>query len=174
MSSTNTLSAVINLTGQETLDTTAWPAGAQTMDRTLRATGLSFSGELSASTTPAIGAQPVQLNLTIGAGVTTVDLTAAAIGVSRTADMTARKIIAWIVKASASNVGAVLIGPGASNGYPIWGAADGKHYFHPGQTAGAATEGVAAATGAVGASSKDVAVSGTQNDTVEILLWFGT
>ncbi len=171
--STNTLSATIDLTGTETLDTADFPAAGQTSDRTLRTGGLAVSCELSATTTPALQIQPVQISLTIGAAPTDIDLTVVDIGIGRDVSMSGKRLIAWMVSTSASNTGAISIAPKGTNGYNIWGAADGKYYFQPGETIGSVISGAAGARAQVGASTNYITVTGTQDDTCELLLWFG-
>jgi len=171
--STNTLSAVLNLTGLETLDEADFPAGASAVDRTLRLGGLSFAGELSATTEPALEATAVQINLTIGASPTTIDLTVIDIGIGRTADMTGKRLIAWGALASASNAGKITIKPAAAAGYEIFGTSTGEYNVQVGEIITSMVSGAPGQRDQVGASNNYVTISGTEADTMLLGLWFG-
>ncbi len=161
------------ITSQEVLDSSEFPGASQSSDRTLRSSGFNVSATLDSTTTPAIEKPGAISEETIGASATTLDLTAIDVGIGRTEDMTGKKLIGYQFNASSSNSGDVTIAAGASNGYNLFGAS-GLLVLEPGESIAGVISGVASGKPAVSATVKNISISGTQNDVVEVGLWFGT
>lgn len=172
-----TLSANLSLAGAEVFTAAEAPTGGTQQARTLNITGADVSTTLDSTTTPKIEVSPVVRKITIS-GTTTIDLTAAAgvalpIAASRTVDATGKKLVAVRLSCPSTNVGAVNVAPGGSNPYPLFGTGNDVD-VKPGQTIIAIVTGVASSYGAVGPTAKNVDVTGTANDVLNVELYFGT
>jgi len=172
MSTTN-LSITLNVTGQETLAEADAPGAAADSDRTIRTGNFNLSASLDSTTTPAVEKAPVQIELTIGASAEVYDLTTIDVAIGRTEDMTGKRLVAYLFAASSSNTGAVTIQSDGTNGYDLFGPS-GLIVLRPGQTLASGISGVASGIEAVAAADKRINISGTQNDVIQIAMYFGT
>jgi len=105
--------------------------------------------------------------VTLVAGTATIDLTSLTqLGLSTAVNMTGYKLrfIQWF--APAANVANVKIAPGASNGYAPVGVVDTIAPGDPGVKPTLSST-------AVGASSKNITITGTGTDSIQLLLVFG-
>lgn len=172
-----TLNANLSLAGAEVFTAAEAPTGGTQQARTLNITGADVSTTLDSTTTPKIEVSPVVRKITIS-GTTTIDLTAAAgvalpISASRTVDATGKKLVAVRLSCPVTNVGAVNVAPGSSNPYPLFGTGNDLD-VKPGQTIIAIVTGVASSYAAVGPTAKNIDVTGTANDVLNVELYFGT
>lgn len=172
-----TLNANLSLAGAEVFTAAEAPTGGTQQARTLNITGADVAATLDSTTTPKIEISPVVRKITIS-GTTTIDLTAAAgvalpIAASRTVDATGKKLVAVRLSCPTTNVGAVNVAPGGSNPYPLFGTGNDVD-VKPGQTIIAIVNGVASSYGAVGPTAKNIDVTGTTNDVLNVELYFGT
>jgi hypothetical protein len=174
MSDTLTVTATLELSVREVLDTTDMPTGSTENDRTLRHNEFNGSAKLSATTTPK-AERAVISKLTLGAGITTIDLTAATKSAGRVESMAGKKVVAYIIETNiGNNAAGVTIAPGAANPYPLFGAAKSV-ILGPGRTDMCAfAQGVDSNLPAVAGGVKNIDVSGTTGDKVNIELIFGT
>ena len=131
---------------------------------------------LSSSTTPNTAGEPLDLTTTIGGAATTYDLTAApwAVDVNVNKDVSGNKLVGFIAVADSTNSGSVTIEPNASNGYNLFGASDGKLVLPPGMRVAFGFDSVASGLPAVAAGAKNIDVSGTTSDVVNILMVFSS
>lgn len=172
MSST-TVRVNLDITSTEVLALSDFPGSSNQSDRTLRKSDFNLSTTHSVSTTPAIEKSPVVQQVTIGASATVIDLTAVDVGVGRTEDMTGKKLVDWQFEASSSNSGNVTVEPDATDGYDLFGAS-GKLVLVPGRNVSSGITGVSSGEAAVSATEKEIKISGTENDVVNLALYFGT
>lgn len=162
-----------NIIGTEELGADAAPFSTSTADRRLLVNALNESATLNSASTPALEAAPLVQEVTVTAGTTTIDLTAAPISGDRTLDLTGKKLVAWQIKAAADNSDDVTIAPGSSNPYPLFGASNERD-LEPGELAMGAITGVASGKPAVSSTVKTIDITGTEDDVVSVILYFGT
>ena len=105
--------------------------------------------------------------LTIGGGITTIDLTAALAALDRYVDMTDLYIFAGLFAAPAANNGDVTIAPGAATPYPIFGAA--KDILLPASRTIVWCDSQLDAV-QVSGSVKNIDISGTSSDILNLIL----
>ena len=173
MSDTISVSITLEQSVREVLSASDLPFGSNEADRTLRHTALNKSVTLSATSVPKAQRAVLQ-DVTIGAGITTIDFTAAPKSVSRTEDMTGKKVTACKIVTGSLNAGNVTIAHGASNPYPLFGTAKDV-ILGPGRTEQFAfADGVDSNLPAVAGGAKTIDISGTAADTVRLELIFGT
>lgn len=171
------LVANLSLAGAEAFTAAEAPTGGTQGARTLNITGADISTTLDGSSTPKIEVSPTVRKITIS-GTTTIDLTAAAgvalpISASRTVDNTGKKLVAVRLSCPSTNAGAVNVAPGGSNPYPLFGTGNDID-VKPGQTIIAGIFGVASSYPAVSGTVKNLDVTGTTNDVLNVELYFGT
>ena len=173
--STTELNYNLAMTLVETLDADEQPSASSASERRRTISGMNKKGTLDSTTTPALEKPPGHQKVTIGAGTTTIDLTAmpAARDPSLAIDNTGKKLIGLLIAADKDNDGDVTIAPGSSNPYPLFGTGN-TIKVAAGLHISAAIIGVASTYGAVGVSAKTIDISGTQDDIVEIEPLFGT
>lgn len=164
---------VLQQIGTEIRTTTDIPTATNDDDRTVRHNQFNATGNLSANTTPVVDTIAYDA-ITLGAGITTVDLTAAET-VNGTEDLTGKKLVGFIVEAHEDNTGVVTVAFGAANPYPLFGTSN-KITLNPGETlAKTIRTGSANANPAVAAGVKDIDISSTfATDVLNIQLIFGT
>lgn len=173
------LNLTLRLEGQEIFTTVEAPFAVTAAQRTLSIGGNNLSARLGASSTPKIDKQPVSLLITLGSGVTTIDLTAIAglampPGATRTLDMTAAKLVAWIIAADADNTNDVLVDGAVLTPYPLFGSGKSR-LFNPGEVAASCFNGVASGKPLVSSTVKNIGLSsGHAGDIVGLDLYFGT
>lgn len=173
--STVTLDVQLNMTGTEQLTAAEAPTAASATARALSLGGLNVSATLDATTTPPVSATPCFKVVTIS-GTTTIDLTAATApalpaSASRTVDLSGKKLVAYAFKANATNAGGVTISVGGTNGYALFGASKSV-ILQPGESMFGVI-GTTSTKPAVGASAKTIDITGTTNDVVTLVLYFG-
>lgn len=158
------------------IDSTNSPAGGDSTTQTLD--GYNKTVQLNSETTPAADIEPVDLSRTLASATETEDLTScsAARDVVEIPDydLTGKNLVGYILRAdSANNASGVTIGPNAANGYPLFGTGNDLQLL-PGESVAMILDGVASARPDVAAGAKDIDISGTVGDQVDILLLFGT
>ncbi len=173
MSST-TSTIVLNLSAAEVFTAAEFPGGASEADRTIRST-LKLTQSMSSSTTPKVDKPPVSLKI---AATTTIDLTAVQGAVmpstaTRTIDLTGAKVVAAVFRAKSDNTSAVNIAPGGSDPYPVFGTANDID-IKPGMVVAIGFDGVATTLPAVSSTVKNITVTVSGSDSVEVLLLAGT
>lgn len=173
MSTTNATIA-LQMLANEVFDTTEVPAGASEAARTMKINQMSLSLSLNSSSTPAVDKPPIYRKLST---TTTLDLTAVQAAsipstATRSVDMTGKKVVGVALKAGASNAAAVNVAPGGTNPYPLFGSGNDID-IGPGETL---IKAFSAATNlpAVSSTVKDVTITISGSDTLEILLLLGT
>ncbi len=173
--STTSVSYSMNINVAEQLTAAEMPSAGSEDARRRSFSGLNRTGRLSSTSTPAVEVPAGFQKITIGAGVTTIDLTAmpAARDPGDALDYSTKKLIGVRIHADPGNSGMVTIAPGASNPYPLFGAGN-EQDFYPGEKSDKMLLGVASSHPAVSGTAKNIAVSGTENDIVELMLLFGT
>lgn len=164
-----------NITPVETLTAAEMPSAANESARQFTYAGLNRTGRLSSTTTPAVEVPPGYQKITIGAGTTTIDLTAmpSARDPDVAEDYTAKKLIGVRIRAASGNSGNVTVAPGSSNPYPLFGATNEVDVV-PGEQIDKLIASVASSHPAVSGTVKTIDVTGTLNDVVDIMLLFGT
>jgi len=172
MTTTDTISAslLLQITGKETLGTDDHPGGSSTNDRTLAHNAFNASATFSATSTPT-GQRIVEIEITLGAGTTTIDLTSAPKSAGRTEDLTGFKAVAGLLTAPRTNSGDVTVAPGASNPYPLFGT--GNSVAVPAGRTMAFGDTEQANLAAVSSSAKTIDVSGTSGDILRLMLVMG-
>jgi hypothetical protein len=138
--------------------------------------------QLDETSEPRVDGDVIDLSYTIpSGGYVDIDLTQAAAARDKTleeSDLSGRRLIAWYVLADRDNNNPIVIAPGASNGYRLFGMNDttpNAVSFFPGQVVGGGfTEGSEADTPIVSETTRMVRISGTHNDSVIIGMVFGT
>lgn len=115
---------------------------------------------------------------TIGAGDTTIDLTSDApvMGAvdgsglpEASEDLTGKKLQAVIVETPTANAAAVTVKPAAANGYALWGATNEVDFLPHTNLMMVCQD---SDQPAVAAGAKDIVLSGTQNDVINLILVF--
>lgn len=165
---------VIQLTGQEEVAVDYHPAGSGAQ-RTLEHGGfnigpLNFLPNNTVIKTTAI----IPMEITIGPSAEVIDLTAAEKALARTADLTDAKLFALLVRAHEGNAGDVVIkGGDASDAAPylLFGTS-GQLTLGPGEVF-AKTSRSQFNLPAVASGSRYIKISGTENDQVDFLAYFG-
>jgi len=168
------VSIVIQLTGQEEVAVDYHPAGSGAQ-RTLEHGGfnvgpLNFLPNSTVIKPTAI----IPKDITIGASPTIIDLTAAEQAFGRTIDLTDAKLFALLVRAHEDNVGEVVIKGGDAsdlNPYLLFGTS-GQLTFGPGEVF-TKTSRNQFNLPAVASGSRYIKISGTENDQVDFLAFFG-
>lgn len=126
---------------------------------------------LNADTTPA-ATQIVSFIVTLSAGAATIDLSALP-GTQGTLDGTGLKIRSFWLKNikedGTANTGAVTITPGASNGYNIFGASDGKATADLGGT----IHWTPAASQTIASGDRNIDLAGTGTDEFQCVILLG-
>lgn len=177
MSST-TLQIDIRLRGKETLTEDEAPAALTEQQRILSTGKKGLSTTFSSTSTPKVDQPPLVINVTIAGGVPTViDLTAVQglvtpTDVTRTLDMTGKKLVACFFHAGAENVDPINIAPGVSP-YPLFGTGNDLD-LEPGEVLAKSFKDLATSLPAVAAGVKHISVDGTDDDTLYVELYFST
>lgn len=156
----------MDLAVDETFSAAQLPAAAEGA-RTIRHAGLGLTQVMQTGSAP--DAESVSaFKITID-GTDNIDLTALPATLGGTLDATGKKVRALYLVAGSANVAAITIGDGASNGYELAGNT-WKVALTGGQRAL-----LYAAAGApdVGASAKMIDVSGTNGDTLDVVVVVG-
>ncbi len=170
MAETITAKIVAHVNISTIADAADSPAGEAVQNRS---NAYSKSVTLDSASTPAADTHPVDLSDTLTGTTKDFDLTAApkATDITSTVDLTGKKLIAYVLTAaSANNVAGVTFAGNGGNAYDGFGTI----VIKPGETyVWAATEGFAAQRDAVAAGDKDVRITGTIGDVVNILAQFG-
>jgi len=166
------INATIQLlcTVREVLADADVPGAAEDSNKTITHSNWNFSDTLNANSDPEADVLVVQ-EVTIGGSPTDIDLTAAPLGVGRTADLTGKKLVGGLLKTKSTNAGAVTVGVSGANDYELWGASKDL-VIAKGRTIALADAEEQYA--AVGASDKIIRISGTNGDTLYLLMVFGT
>lgn len=172
MSSTNA-TVSIQVLASEVFTASEVASGANEADRTIKST-VKLAATLTSTTTPSVTKPPVYKSL---AATATIDLTAVQAAAmpnsaTRSVDMTGAKVVGAVLKAGAANASAVNIAPGASNPYPLFGTANDID-LKPGMVVAIGLNGVASQLPAVSSTVKNIDVTISGSDTVEILLLLG-
>ena len=170
-----TLDVQLNMTGTEQMTAAEAPTAASAAARALSLGGLNVSATLDATTVPAVTATPCFRKVTIS-GTTTIDLTAATApalpaSATRTVDLTGKKLVAYAIAANTTNAGGVTISVGGTNGYALFGASN-SIILQPGESVFGVL-GTTSSKPTVGASQKNIDITGTTNDVVTLVLYFG-
>ncbi len=150
------------------------PQSISLADRTIRFDGLNYSATLNGSSVPAIGQPPIAEAVTIGASAHVIDLTAAVLArdSSETIDLTGAKLVGFSIEARSTNTGDVTFGPGATNGYALFGGTN-ELILNPGDHLSGFTVAVASGKPAVAAvGAKFLELAGTLGDLVDYILFF--
>lgn len=171
--STTTLSVQLAMTAREVLSAADAPLSSAENDRDLQINGLNQALSLTSASDPAIEQPPVVQTVTLGGSPTTIDLTAAPLQAGRTEDMTGEKLIGFALRARDDNAGNMTIKPSASNGYNLFGGGTGLVILGPGQQINSIFVGVNSNLPAVAAGAKNIEISGTSGDVLDVLLFFG-
>lgn len=178
--STKRAQFTLSLTASEEFTAAEAPGAGTVSERTLKVgAGNNLSQQLTESSTPAITAAPISLEITIGGAATTLDLTAITGGVlppsaTRTIDLTGKKLVGYNLRAADDNADPITIGVGAAaDPYPIFGAGRDKD-IEPGEQAAGCFRGVASSKPAVAAGVKEIEIDGTAADVLYLDLYFGT
>lgn len=170
---TTRLDLAINFDAAEVLSEAEAPGAVSELARTLRADAFSFSQQYNANTTPAASGGPVVQQITLGGSATVIDFSTAPLLGSRSGDMSTKRVIAYALLAGASNAGDVTVAPHGVDGYPFFKHATNGLILAPGQIVAASFRGVASVLAAVDANTKNLAVSGTVDDTCDLAILFG-
>ena len=172
------LDVTILFSGREVFDTTEVPFASTEQQRTLNMGASSLSTSYGATTTPKTDKSPISQKITLGGSPTTLDLTAIAgtaipSAATRMLDMTGAKLVAIQLTAPATNFAAVNVAPGGANPYPPFGAGNDIDVA-PGETIGSAVAGIASSKPAVSGTVKNITISGTSGDVLNVDMYFGT
>jgi hypothetical protein len=169
------LQATIAFSSVEVLTAVEAPATKTDAERTIRQSGFGTDVALKGSSLPAV-TQPASVQtLTMTGSAVTIDLTnLAGLAIPPTAtralNLTAAKIIGFHIKPRSANAGPVTVAPGGSNPYPLFGT--GNHIvLQPGQEIGCVFNGIASTLPAVGPTVKNIDITGTAADLVDILIF---
>jgi hypothetical protein len=173
--STSTADVALLLTVQEILSAAEAPATSEELARTLTYSAFNGRQKLSSTSTPALDSPPAARAITLAGSTVTLDLTAMnlARSASETYDFTGKKLIAAIFKANSANVAAITIAPGASNAYAVFGTAK-DIIIGPGRLEAFAFLSLGSDLPAVAAGAKNIDISGTSGDKLDVLLLFGS
>ncbi len=176
MASTVTLVGNAALAGTEQVDSTTSPASTSG-GNTRRFTAYNVENvSLTATSTPNVDSPPADLSKTLASASETVSLTAAPLArdISKTQDLTGKKLVAILISAPSTNSAAITIAPAGTNGYNLFGAS-GQVTLQPGEALVKLYDsGSTNNSPAVSATAKDITISGTTGDKVEIIGYFGT
>lgn len=175
--STTTVDMAIRMNAKEVFTASEAPYAASDAQRTLSLSGLAVSGTLGSGSTPRVDQPPVYKKIS-AAGTTTIDLTAApciaAPGTAtRAVDMTGKKLKAVLIKCAAANAGNVTVAFGAANPYPLFGASKDV-ILGPGEVLALGYSGKETHLPAVSGAVKNIDVTTTGTDVVEVELLMGT
>ena len=170
--STTTCNVTLNLKGQEVLSTSEAPGANDESERTFHYSGFQFQKNITDTSTPKIEKTPVEREITLTSGTTTIDLTAAATRASRTIDNTGKKLVALLLK-NVSTTNTVTIAPGSSNPYPLFGSGNSV-VLQAGETIAKAITGVASGHSAVSGTVKNIDITGTNGEKLQLYFYFGT
>lgn len=176
---TKTVSIVSAMTVKETFSAAESPASGNSGNtRTYKSYNSEVS--MSATTSPNPDGPVFDLSGTIAAGPTPVDfdLTAAPLAsdINETADATGEKLLAIKIQAAAGNNAAgISIGPetGGGNGYDLFNQGDSMVVM-PGEERLIHYNAANSGHDAVGASDKDIRISGAVGDTWTCIAQFGS
>lgn len=163
--------------GREVFTAAEAPAAGSEAGRTLKCGQNNFSVSLGPTTTPAITGPPISRKLTL-VGSDTINLTAAAVlalpgSATRTFDFTGKKLVRVVLRADDENADPIVITEGASNPYPLFGAA-GSVELQPGEDLTKGFRSVASSLPAVAALVCEIDITGTAADILYIDLYLGT
>lgn len=116
-----TLTAQLTLTAAENFSATSLPSVSSSTSRRLSHDGfnLASTGFPTSSITPK---RVLVDEITLGAGVTTLDFRSGVAALDRYLDCLGYKVFAVMLHALAANAGVVNVAPGSANPYPIFGA----------------------------------------------------
>jgi hypothetical protein len=176
--STTTADLTLRVQGKEVFTPAEVPSAPDAQSRTLSAGGASISSKLSSTSVPPITKPPVSLTITLGVGITTIDLTAVS-GLSvppgtRTLDMTGARVALAMLKADPANTNPVNVAPGAANPYPLFGAGNDVN-VDKGRVIASGYDGVASQQPLVSGTVKNIDISsGVAGDKLYLDLYFGT
>lgn len=177
--STTKATLTLKFLSQEILTEAEAPAANNEQQRTLNTGKQALSSVLDSTTTPKLDKPIIAREITLPAGVTTIDLTAAAAfvfpaGGTRTFDFTGAKLRAWYFRAATTNNAAgITIAAGAANPYPLFGT--GKSIIiGPGRVECGTFAGVNGDLPAVAAGVKTIDITAANNDKLYMELLFGT
>jgi len=174
--STPQVNVAINFAGQEQFSAAEGIAGGNAGQRTLYTGSKALEALLNATSTPKVDKSPLVTEITLGAGITTIDLTAAPglvlpFGTTRNIDFTGAKLVAFLFEGT--GVGAVNVAPGASNPYALFGTGNDID-VSLGQIVCGVFRGVATTLPAVSGSVKTIDLSGGSGRKLYLELYFGT
>ena len=176
MASTVTLVGNASLSGTEQVDSTTSPASTSG-GNTRRFTAYNVENvSLTSTSTPNVDSPPADLSKTLSSSSETISLTAAPLArdVAKTQDLTGKKLVAILLSAPVGNSNPITIAPAASNGYNLFGAS-GQVTLQPGEAIVKLYEsGATNNSPSVSGTAKDITISGTTGDEVEIIAYFGT
>jgi hypothetical protein len=178
MSSTY-LDLAFRVSGREVFTAAEAPAAASESERTLRCGQHNLSRTYGPTTVPAITGPPVSRTITLGSGITTIDLTNAAVlalpgNATRTFDFVAKRVVGFILRtATTNNSAGVNIAPGAANPYPLFGAGNDITLL-PGSRLQFGFDGIASGLPAVSGTAKSIDLTGTSGDVVYVDLYLGS
>lgn len=163
MANTYSLALALGFKLRENLDAATMP---EATDKNLEY-GPNFNVTLNSGSVPAITKAAV-LKQTCNGSDQTIDLTAMGHTLGRTVDNTGLAPVALLIEADGDNAGGITLKAGASNGFPILGAAS-LVVLRPGNFIVSAGQG----TQAVDSTHKNVTVNGTSGDVLTITAVFG-
>lgn len=177
MSKTN-ITVQMLATVTETFSAEEQPSSPNESSRKLTVDSLNFQQSLNENSVPKVDKPPVYKRIVIGGGATTINLRAAPCLVSpasvvREVDMNLAKVKVVQIKTPPTNANPITIAPGGANPYPLFGA--GKDIVvGPGRIETFCFAGTESNLPAVGDTVKNIDISGTLNDVVEIMIGLGT
>lgn len=177
--STTTLEVKLQLKTIEVLSATEAPAAPTEVQRKLTTGAKALDKTFSATTLPKVDQPPIARELTLAAA-TTINLAAALAlampgGATRTLNMTGFRLKWFLFKAAAANNAAgITIAPGASNPYPIFGAAK-SIILGPGRYECGGFDGIESDLPVVAGAVKEIDITpGAAGDVLYLELLFGT
>lgn len=172
--SATSVEARLQLTASEVLSAAEAPATASENDRTLRYGGFNTSATLNATSTPAVDSPPAATSITLGGSPTTLNLTAIALAraAATNYDFTGKKVVGCTLKANAANAANINVAPGGSNPYPLFGTGNDVD-VGPGMSLSFVFAGANTNRPAVSGSAKNIDISGTSGDKIDVFFVFG-
>ena len=177
--STVALDIAFRAQGREVFTAAEAPSAATESERTVNVGAQNFAKSLGATTVPAVTGPPISRKITLGGGITTIDLTAAAVlampnSATRTYDFTGKKVVAFLLRTdAANNVAGVNIAPGAATPYPLFGTGNDITLL-PDSALQFAFKATASALPAVSGTVKHIDISGTSGDILYLDMYLGT
>lgn len=125
----------------------------------------------TSASTPVVDRVSYQTYAIGGGGTTDIDLTAL-LSSQNAIDGTGKKVQAILVKSKAGN-DMVTVGPGASNAYAPWGASNEVDIYATASLAGFAVAYQPEGLPDISGSAKNIRITGTAGDEVDIAIWLG-